>query len=147
MGQQSVVLKGAEIRIYIAGKIYPEAQEVRYVIDYGEREIYGIDTQYAQEIAPTRVSVQGSVSGVKVKVSGGLQGKSIRTRIHEILYAPYTSFRIQDKFSAEDILFLPQMKVTSESFSAQIKGVVRVSFNFKGIIPYQPIDLDGSNRN
>ena len=140
---QSVILKGSEIKVFISGKLYKEVQSLSYTIDYGEQEIFGIDSQYAQEIAPSRVTVQGQISGVRVKTSGGLQGKSARPRITEILYAPYTSLRIQDRHSNLTLLWLPQMKVASETFSVEAKGVVKVSFSFKGSIPYQPIDLDG----
>ena len=140
---QSVILKGSEVKVYIAGKLYGEVQSMSFSIDYGEQEIYGIDSQYPQEIAPTRLAVSGQISGVRIKTSGGLQGKSIRSRINEILHAPYTSLRIQDRHSQLDLLWLPQMKVVSESFSVEAKGIAKLSFNFKGIIPYQPIDLNG----
>jgi hypothetical protein len=35
------------------------------------------------------------------------------------------------------------MKVVSEQVSIQAKGVVKISFTFKGIIPYNPLDLNG----
>lgn len=139
---QSVTLRGADIKIYISGKLYPEAQSANWTIDYGENEIYGVDSQFPQEISPNRLSVQGSITGVRVKSSGGLQGYDARSKISEILYAPYTSLRIKDRHSGRDILWLPQMKVTSESVQIQAKGVVRLNFNFKGIIPYNELDLD-----
>ena len=140
---QSVSLKGSGIKLYISGKLYPEVQSLTYTIDYGETEIYGIDSQFAQEIAPTRVSVQGSVSGIRVKLTGGLQGYEIRSKIAQILQAPYTSLRIKDRASDIDILWLPQMKVTSENIQIPAKGVVKLNFNFKGIIPYNEIDVNG----
>lgn len=140
---QSVVLKGSEIKVYISGKIYPEAKSISYTIDYGEDAIYGIDSPYPQEIATTRISVQGSISGVRVKYSGGLQAHEARAKINQILYASYTSLRIKDRYSDVDILWLPQMKVTSETFQVQAKGIATLSFTFKGIIPYNEIDLNG----
>lgn len=140
---QTVVLKGAECKLFISGKVYPEVQSITFTIDYGETEIYGIDSQYPQEIAPTRVSVQGQVNGIRVKLSGGLQGKNARSKINEILHAPYTSLRIKDRQSDLDLLWLPQMKIVNESMTIQARGVVKMNFTFKGIIPYLPIDLNG----
>ena len=71
---QSIVLKGSEIKIFISGKLYNEVQSITWTIDYGEKEIYGIDSQFAQEIAPTKIAVQGKITGVRVKNSAGLQG-------------------------------------------------------------------------
>lgn len=140
---QSVVLKGAEVKMYVGGKLYAEVTSIRYSIDYGETEIYGIDSQFPQEIAPGRVSVQGSVTGMQIKMVGGLQAYDLRSKITEILHAPYVSLRLKDRKSDSDIFFLPQMKVVSESTSIVAKGVVSVSFQFKGIIPYNPLDLNG----
>lgn len=140
---QSVVLKGAEVKCYVGGKLYSEVRSIQYTIDYGETEIFGIDSQFAQEIAPGRVQVQGTVSGLQIKMVGGLQAYDLRTKINEILHGPYVSLRLKDRHSDSDLFFLPQMKVTSESVSIAAKGVVTVSFQFKGIIPYNPLDLNG----
>jgi hypothetical protein len=140
---RSVTLQGAGVKVYISGKLCPEVQFLTYTIDYGEDAIYGIDSQMAQEIAPTRLSVQGSVNGVRLKLTGGLQGYEARTRINEILHAPYTSLRVHDMRSDRDILWLPQMKVTSETIQIQAKSTVKLNFNFKGVVPYGEIDIDG----
>jgi len=139
----SVVLKGAEVKCYISNKLYAEIQSIQYTIDYAETEIYAIDSPFPQEIAPGRVSVQGSVQGLVIKDLGGLQAYDIRSKINEILHAPYISLRLKDRHSDRDFFWLPQMKVTSETISIQAKGVVKVSFTFKGIIPYNPGDLNG----
>lgn len=137
---QSVVLKGAETKVYIADKVYSEVQSIQYTIDYGEQEIYGIDSAFPQEIAPGRVSVQGSVQGLLIKNLGGLQGSDLRAKINGILHAPYVTLRIKDRSTNTDVLWLPQMKVINEQISIQAKGVVKVSFQFKGIIPYGLLD-------
>lgn len=140
---QSVVLKGAEVKAYVSGKLYAEVQSIQYTIDYGEQEIYGIDSQHPQEIAPGRVSVQGTVNGLVIKNLGGLQAYDLRAKINEILHAPYTSLRLKDRHSDKDLFWLPQMKVVNEQVSIQAKGVVKITFQFKGIIPYNPVDLNG----
>ena len=138
---QSVTLKGAEVKLYISGKLYPEVQSLTYTIDYGEDEIYGIDSIFPQEICTTRTSVSGTISGIRVKFSGGLQGADARTKINEVLFAPYTSLRIKDRHSDIDIFWLPQMKVTRETFQVSTKGVAKLSFSFKGIVPYNALDM------
>lgn len=140
---QSVVLKGAEVKCYVSNKLFAEVQSIQYTIDYGEQEIFGIDSQFPQEIAPGRVMVQGTVSGLMIKNLGGLQAYDLRAKINEILHGPYTSLRLKDRHSDKDVFWLPQMKVVSEQVSIQAKGVVKVSFTFKGIIPYNPIDMNG----
>jgi len=138
---RSIILKGAECKLYIGGKLYSEVRSLNYTIDYGEQEIYGIDSPYPQEIATTRTSVQGSIAGVRVKYSGGTQGAGARPKINEILNGAYVSIRVQDRFTGQDILFVPQAKVTNESISIAAKGIVNLSFGFKGIIPYGETEL------
>lgn len=139
---QSVVLKGSECKVFIGGKLYPEVQQISYTIDYGETEIYGIDSIFAQEIATTRISVQGSISGVRVKLSGGLQGKDVVTKINQKLFAPYVSVEIRDRQSETKIIFIPQCKISAETLQVASKGTVKLNFTFKGIIPYNPLDLN-----
>lgn len=134
-------IRGADIKLFISGKIYPEVQSLQYTIDYGEHEIYGIDSPYAQEIAHTKISVQGSITGIRIKMSGGLQGAGAREKIHNIIHAPYVSLEIRDRQNNSKLLWLPQMKVTSESFSVSAKGSVKLSFKFKGIIPFNELDM------
>ena len=136
---QTVVLTGAQCKLYIGGKLYP-ASNIQYTIDYGEQEIFGIDSVHPQEIATTRITVSGTVSGFRIQASGGLQGKDIRPKINQALFAPYLSFRIQDRKNKYDILFIQEIKVTNEQISIPSKGVVSLNFNFKGTIPYNVLD-------
>lgn len=139
---QSIVLAGANCKIFIGGKLYPEVQSVTYTIDYGEQETYGIDSIFPQEIATTRISVQGSLSGLRLKLSGGLQGKDAITKINQRLFSPYVSFEVRDRQSDTKIIFIPQCKITTQNVQIGAKGVVKLNFNFKGIIPYEPLDMN-----
>lgn len=136
---QSTVLTGAQCKVYVAGVLYP-ATSIQYTIDYGEQEIFGIDLVHPQEIATTRITVQGSISGFRVQLSGGIQGTGIRSKINDVLYAPYVSLRIQDRKNEVDILFVNNIKVTSESLSINSKSTAMVDFSFKGILPLGPLD-------
>lgn len=138
----STVLAGANCKIYLGGNLYPEAQQVTYTIDYGEQEIFGIDSPYSQEIATTRMSVQGNVQGLRLKLSGGLQGKDIITKINQKLFAPYISFEVRDRQSDTKIIFVPQCKITTQNVQIGAKGIVKLNFSFKGIIPYEPLDMN-----
>ena len=140
MSRPAVVLTGALVRIYINNRIYNEAQSVSYTLDYGESEIYGIDTPYPQEIHSTRAMVAGSISGIRIRNSAGIQSFNARPKITDIIKAEYISIRIQDRSSGEDILFIPNAKISKQSFQVQAKGVVRLNFDFKGLIGFEPSD-------
>ncbi len=134
------VIAGAHIKLHINGEVYNEVQQLSYTIDYGEEPIYGIDSVFPQEIKITRVSIQGSVSGVRVANSNGLQGQSIRPKITDSIYAPYVSIRISDRRTGEEIMWIPYARVTNEKFDISAKGTAKLSFSFIGLQGQQPLD-------
>jgi hypothetical protein len=137
---QSRTLVAAAIRIYINGVSYNEAQSVSYTLDSGSQELYGVDSLYPQEIVPIKSTVNGTINGLKLKYSGGLQAKGARPLANDILKLPYVSIRIQDRQSGEDILLIPKAVIASETFTAGAKTSVKVNLTFRGIIPFQPLD-------
>lgn len=133
-------ISGAHINLHINGKPYNEVQQISYTIDYGEEAIYGIDSVFPQEIKITRISIQGSVSGVRVGGSGGLQGQDIRPKITESIFSPYISIRISDRKTGEQIMWIPSAKIVNEQVSVSAKGNMTVSFSFLGLQGQQPLD-------
>jgi len=138
-----ITLTGALIKVYINNTLYKEVQQISYTIDYGEYPIYGIDSAHPQEIAPSKVLVQGSIAGIRIRNSGGLQANDARPLIKDILAAPYISIRIQDRQSKEDLLFVMSAKVSNQRFMASVKRSVSLSFDFVGMLPMEPIDRIG----
>lgn len=134
------VLTGAHIKLYINNKLYKEVQGLQFAIDYAEQETYGIDSPYPQEIATSRISVKGSVQGLRLKMSGGLQGKNIRPLFQDVAGNPYISIRIQDRQTGEDIAFFPNAKVTRETHSVAVKGTYKMNFDFAAMLPLMALD-------
>ena len=137
---QSLMLAGPNIVLYINNKVYKVVQNVSFSVDYGETEIYGIDAAYAQEVAPTKVTVRGSVQGLRAKLSGGLQAANMRPLFQDLIASPYISIRITDRYSGEDILFIPNAKVTRESHAISTKATYKLNFDFVGQIPLFALD-------
>lgn len=135
-----LILPGANIKVYINNAVYKVAQSITLNVDYGEEAIYGIDTPWAQEIAGGRASVKGSVKGLRLKYSGGLQGSNIRPAFTELAASPYISIRIQDLSTGEDIALITHAKVSDESHSVAVKGTYKLNFNFVGQIVLFALD-------
>ena len=136
----SRTLVGALIKLQMNGQDFTTVTEVQYDIDHGEKTIEGIDSMFPQEIAPTKHIVRGSVTGVKMKSSGGLQQLGLRPVLTTLLGSPYISIKILDRYTGEEILFIPQAKISRESFRAAARGIVNVNFSFIGVAGYQPLD-------
>lgn len=135
-----ILLSGAHIKLYVNNKVYKEVQSVSFSVDYGENEIYGIDAPYAQEIASTKITVRGTVNGLRVKYSGGIQAMNLRSLFLDTAASPYVSIRIQDRSSGEDIVFIPKCKVSRESHQIATKSTYKLSFDFVGQIPQFALD-------
>lgn len=133
-------IAGSHIKIYINGDVYNEAQQLSYTMDYGEEPIYGIDSVFPQEIKVTRVSIQGTISGLRVANSNGLQGYGARPKIMDSHFAPYISIRIVDRRTGEDIILIPYARVTNEKTDVSAKGVMKTSFSFTGLQGQQTLD-------
>lgn len=131
---KSIMLVGPNIKVFINNKHYKVAQSVSLDVDYGEDPIYGIDSPWPQEIAGTRASVRGSIKGLRIKYSGGLQADDIRPAFTDLASSPYISIRIQDLSTGEDIALITNAKVTREQHSVAIKGTYKLSFDFTGQI-------------
>lgn len=134
------VVSGAHINLHINGTLYNEVQQLTYTVDYGEEPIYGIDSVFPQEIKITRVSIQGTVSGVRAANTGGLQGQDIRPKITGSMFAPYVSIRISDRRTGEQLMWIPNAQITNEKFDVSAKGNASLSFNFIGLQGQQPLD-------
>lgn len=136
----NLVLKGADILIYINNKVYGPAQSVSYNIESQDEEIYGVDSYYPQEIAPVKGRVSGSVSGIRTRNSGGLVALGARPLATKPMSGNYVSIRLKDRVSGEEILFIPQARVFNEQNQVAAKGTWKLSFSFKGIVAFQAPD-------
>lgn len=135
-----VVITGALINVYINNTLYKEVESVSFTVNYEENEIRGIDSQYTQELAGGAISVSGSIQGLRLKNNGGLQAKNIRPLFSDVTASPYISIRISDRSTSEDIIFIPQCKCSDESHSIPNRGTYKLSFNFKGMVPFFSLD-------
>lgn len=137
-----LTITGADIKVYINNKVYPYIKSINIKIDYGEQENRGIDSPFAQEIATTFYTIRGSVTGMRVKLSGGLQAMNMRplNLAADIAANPYISIRIQDRSTSEDILFIPNAKVSSEAHTVAVKQSYQLNFDFVGMVPQFALD-------
>jgi len=137
---QPITITGPMIFVYINNAPYKLIQSITYEIDYGEEPIFGIDIPYAQEIAGGKCMVRGSIKGLRVKLSGGLQGYNMRPLFTDLAASPYVSIRIEDRSTSESILLIQNAKISNESHSATIKGTYKLNFDFIGQIPLFALD-------
>jgi hypothetical protein len=138
----SLIVAGGLCRLYINNKIFTVTQSVSITQSTGEYEIFGINSPYPQEIAGGgQISVKGSVKGVRVKQSGGLQGSNARPLFSDVAASSYISLRLEDRSTGETIWSLPKSKIFNINEGVTTKGIYQVSFEFVGQILFWPLDL------
>lgn len=137
---QVLTLTGANIVLFINNKKFNAVQSITFTVDYGEQSIYGIDAPYPQDIGITKITVSGNVQAIRTKQSGGLQGINARPLFTDYAAAPYISLRIQDRLTQEDILFIPNAKISNETHAISTKNTYKLSFSFIGQIPLFALD-------
>lgn len=137
---RSITIPGSAVKVKINGKTLPSIQSMNWVIDYGEKAIYGIDSEFPQEIATTKQSIKGTVQNVRVRFSKGLQGINAVPTIQTFLTGPYHEMRVIDRQTNKVLLVVEGMKITNQSYSVPSKGVVTFSFSFIGIAAREELD-------
>jgi len=137
---QPLTLTGSQIILYINNTSYKVVQSITLDFDYTEDSIYGIDTPWAQEIAGGRAMVRGKVTGLRTKLSGGLQGSNLRPLFTDLAASPYVSIRIEDRSTGESIVLIQNAKVTNESHTIATGGTYKLNFDFVGQIPLFALD-------
>lgn len=128
----ALTLAAGNINFYINNQIYKVTQALTLEVDYNEESVYGIDCPWPQEVMPGKVMIRGSVKGLRIKNSGGLQGSNMRPLFTDLAASPYVSIRIQDRTTNEDIALIVNAKISNEMHSMTAKGMYRLDFNFIG---------------
>ena len=137
---QSLSISAGLINLFINNVLYKVTQSLNFEVDYGEDGIYGIDVPYPQEIAGGRAVVRGSIKGLRIKNSGGLQAFNIRPSFTDLAASPYISIRVQDRSTNEDIILITNAKVSKESHSMATRGMYRLDFDFVGQLALFALD-------
>lgn len=137
---RTTTIPGSSVKVKINGKTLPSITSISWQIDYGEKVIYGIDSEFPQEIATTKHIIRGSVQNFRIRFSKGLQGINIVPTITNFLTGKYNELRVIDRQTNQELLVVEGMKVSNQSYSIPSRGVVTFSFNFVGIAGKEELD-------
>lgn len=66
------ILRGADLQVYINGKLFAICTGFRFNEDFGRHDIYGIDQDVPFELAPGQSSISGSIDCVRLRRDGGI---------------------------------------------------------------------------
>lgn len=132
---QQLLQHGAGVRLVVNGVIIGFATGLTFTRSTSSKFIYGIDSPYAVEIAKTAYSVQGTLTGLRIRDSGGLDGVGIMDESNASAYfnSKYCVMEIVDRATNKNMFTIQKVIFDQDSWSIQAKQLVSFSANFKGI--------------
>lgn len=138
---QVQTMAASTIKVYINGIVMPNISSLSFSLSNGEEEIWGIDSLSPQEISPSKTTVSGTITGMRIKASGDAQARRMIPLQAEVMEGNYWSLRVEDIDTKFNLLFIPYAKVSREDVQIQAKGLVKFSLNFVGILAAQELDI------
>lgn len=127
---------GSGVVVKINGNVVGFATSISYQRSVGARVITGIDSPFAAEIALAGpYTVTGTMSGFRMRGSGGLEGSNTMNAASPSAYfnQQYVSIEIIDILSGASIVTIYQAMFVNDSWSMTAKDVITFSASFIGI--------------
>lgn len=123
---------GARCILRVNGDIVGFAFGISWNISTQATEIETIDDYLPYELAPSRISVSGTISGFRIPGSSPTQ-KFIQTDIASFMHQRYISIEARDA-QTDDLIFLTQKAlVTSRSENIDTNDLSKLTLQFKAI--------------
>jgi hypothetical protein len=127
------VLVGAGIRCLLNGVDIGIVTGIQWNIQTAREEEKGIDVLGAYELSPTSTSVSGSLSILKIRDDGGLEGWSIVKPLPQISEDEYFTLELKDRLSASTYLKVEHAAIDGQSWSVSARGIASGQFSFHGL--------------
>lgn len=126
---------GAGVRLSINGKVVGFATGLSWSRSVNTKVINEMDNPFAKEIMPTTYSIVGSLSGFRLRGSGGLDGAGIMdlSSMAKFFTQKYCVIEIVDILSGATIASMKFVVFDSDSWQVQTKAVITFSGTFKAV--------------
>jgi len=97
------------------------------------KTIYEVDSPIAKEIAPTTISVSGTLTGLRIRGSSGLDGAKIMNIANpELVFTQkYVTIEIVDRLTDRTLYTFTDAVFDSDSWRAENRSLMAFSASFK----------------
>jgi hypothetical protein len=125
-------MSGARCTLKINGKLVGFAFAINWNINTTYTEVTTVDDYLAYELAPQRVTVDGSISALHVPgTSATTQGW--QSDILSFLFAPYVSIEARDSATNQVIFSTDKAVIVSRSEDIRVDSLSQVTLRWKAI--------------
>lgn len=125
-------LSGARCLLRVNGKIVGFATSVSWTISTSATEIRTIDDYLPYELAPSIISVTGSIGGFRIPGSGPTTHQ-IQSHLSNFLHQRYIEIEVRDVQTDNIIFKTSRAMVTSRSENISVDSLATMSLNFTAI--------------
>lgn len=125
-------LSGARCTLRMNGKIIGFAFGISWNITTDVTEINTIDDYLPYELAPSRITVTGTISGFRVPGSGPGQ-LLLQTDVAAFLHQRYVQIEVRDSQTDNLIFLTKQAIITNRTESIRSDSLAEMSLNFRAI--------------
>lgn len=126
-------LSGADISVYVNGRLFPPVSEITWQANTGRHAIQGIDKAEPQELVPGNTTITGTMEIIRTKRSGGIEGAGLMASVTKILQEKYFSLLLIDRSTDSVLLYIEDASVDGYTGRAGARGIVTLSVQFEGI--------------
>ena len=139
------VLTGAGVKLLINGAVVGFATGITINRSQNVKYIYEIDSPYAIEIMPTSYTVGGTLTGIRLRGNGGLDGPGIMglSNIQDLFFQKYCNIEVIDRQTSKINYSIQNVLFDQDSWAINSKNVITFSANFKGI--YMQTEVGGAD--
>lgn len=138
MSQQQI-LTGAGVVLKINGKVVGFATGISFTRSQGLKVVREVDNPFAVEIMPTVFEVSGSLSGVRLRGTGGLDGAKggidvmDLSTVQNFFYQKYVTIEVVDRVSSVVLYTFKSVLFDQDSWSITTKNIITFNANFRAI--------------
>jgi hypothetical protein len=125
-------MSGARCTLKINGKLVGFAFAISWTINTTVTEVNTIDDYLPYELAPQRVTVEGSISALHIPgVSANTEGW--QSNVLSFLFAPYVSIEARDSATNQIIFATDKAMIVSRSEELRVDQLANVSLRWRAI--------------
>ena len=144
--QMAKYLSGARCVLRVNGKIVGFAFAISWEIKTAVTEINTIDDYMPYELAPSRIEVNGAISGFRIPGSGPTQ-KLMQSDIEGFLHQRYIEIEVRDSQTDNLIFKTSRAMITSRTENIKTDALADMTLSFKAIgwaderAPAEPVGI------
>ena len=125
-------VSGPRAIIRINGKLAAFATSIQYRINAQQDEIFGIDDYFPQELAPKKITVEGTIGGLYLAHKGFVEMQIVPSAL-SFLFHKYLEIEIKDRVTDYLLFKTTKAVITGYSNNIQAEQMSSVSLTFRAI--------------